>query len=78
MMILLILGLTLTYISSFANVYADEDDSGESPFKEETRLKLIFLFFWGGVYNNSEDESYASSTYPFYIMMLLLICERLA
>ena len=76
-MILLIIGLTLTYVSSFANDYAEKDNS-TSPFSDDTRERLIFLFFWGGVYSDSSHGEYAEATYPFYVIMILLICERLA
>lgn len=75
LMILLIVGLGLVYISSFANLY--ESDIA-SPFEESTRQKLLFFFFWGGVYSDLDYDTYASSTYPFYIMLFLLIVERLS
>lgn len=39
---------------------------------------MLFLFFWAGVYSDIAYETYAMSVYPFYILMFLLIVERLA
>lgn len=75
LMILLIVGLGLTYMSSFAHLY---EDTTESPFEEATRQKLLFFFFWGGVYSDFDYGTYTSSTYPFYILLFLLIIERLS
>jgi hypothetical protein len=77
MMILLIVGLGLIYVSSFAHLH-ETSSSSTSPFSEDTRKRLLFLFFWGGVYSDYDYGTYARSTYPFYILMLLLIMERLA
>ena len=75
MMILLIVGLGLIYVSSFAHLY---ESTTTSPFSESTRQRIMFLFFWGGVYSDFDYGTYARSTYPFYILMVLLIIERLA
>ena len=80
MMILLIVGLCLVYVSSFADLYEDTIDPEEtpSPFSESTRQHMLFLFFWAGVFSDTDYETYARSVYPFYILMVLLIFERLA
>ena len=39
---------------------------------------MIFIFFWSGIYGNEDYEHYAYSAYPFYLLLLLLIFERLA
>ena len=75
--ILLIIGLLLVYVSSFADLYDTETES-ESPFSDSTKQRLLFLFFWTGVYSNSDYEDYATSVYPFYIIVLFLVIERLA
>jgi hypothetical protein len=74
MMILLIVGLALIYISSFSNLYS----SSVTPFNDLTKQRLVFLFFWGGVYSDYDNGSYIESSYPFYILMMLLVFERLA
>ena len=76
-MILLVIGLCLTYISSFAHLYVDES-GGTSPFDSQEKQHLVFLFFWAGVYSDMDYEPYARSVYPFYVLMILLIFERLA
>ena len=79
MMILLIIGLALVYFSSFADLYEESTSSEEpSPFSESTRQHMLFLFFWAGVFSDLDYETYSQSVYPFYILMVLLICERLA
>ena len=51
-MILLIVGLALVYISSFAHLYDDSEES-TSPFSDITKKRIIFLFFWAGVYSDA-------------------------
>jgi len=76
-MILLVVGLGLTYISSFAHLYVEES-GGTSPFSDNEKQRILFLFFWAGVYSDIDYEPYARSVYPFYVLMILLIAERLA
>ena len=75
-MVLLIIGLSLIYISSFAHLY--DDTVTTSPFSTKTKQDLIFFFFWAGVYTDNKYGSYASAVYPFYVVLILLIIERLA
>ena len=53
-MILLTVGLALIYITSFANLYS----SSVSPFEDITKQRLVFLFFWGGVYSDYDSGDY--------------------
>ena len=76
-MILLVVGLGLTYISSFAHLYV-ETSGGTSPFSDSEKQRILFLFFWAGVNSDIDYEPYARSVYPFYVLMMLLIAERLA
>ena len=75
LMILNIIGLALIYISSFAHLY---DSSSSTSFSEDTKERLTFLFFWAGVYSDNTFVTYAESCYPFYVLLILLILERLA
>ena len=50
----------------------------QSPFSYGTRQRLLFLFFWGGVYADYEYGNYAASTYPFFTLLMLLTIERLS
>lgn len=70
--ILLIVGLTLIYCSDFVSNENDED------VRTDTKRKILFLFFWSGVYSDTDYNSYASSVYPFYILMIFLVIERVA
>ena len=54
----------------------DPDDS--IIFKKMTRHNLIFLFFWGGVYSEDHAEHYVRSVYPFYLLMLMAVLERIS
>ena len=74
-MIMLIIGLALVYISSFAHLY---EPGSDNPFSDSVKQQILFLFFWGGVYSDLDYQTYIQSVYPFYILMILLIMERLA
>jgi len=76
LMILVIVGLGLVYITSFAHLYENSDVV--TPFSEHTKQRMMFFFFWAGTYSDDRDASYAAGVYPYYILMLLLIAERLA
>lgn len=74
--VLTIMALLLIYISTFAHLY---DTSGqESPLSEKTKQKIVFLFFWTGVYSDNDNVDYLATVYPFYLLLILLILERLA
>ena len=38
----------------------------------------MFLFFWTGVYADNDNVEYMAAVYPFYLLLILLIIERLA
>ena len=77
LMVLLSMALTLSYISSFEK-YLFGDDSQKLIMSEETRKNLVFLFFWGGFYCDHDKMTYEETTYPFYILLILVIAERIA
>ena len=49
LMIMLIIGLALVYISSFAHLY---EPGSDNPFSDSVKQQILFLFFWGGVYSD--------------------------
>ena len=51
--ILLIVGLTLVYCSDFVS-----NDHNEG-IKTDTKKKILFLFFWSGVYSDKDYDTYA-------------------
>ena len=77
LMILLSMALTLSYISTF-EMYLYSDDSQTPVMSEEARKNLVFLFFWGGFYCDHDKMTYEETTYPFYILLILVIAERIA
>ena len=74
--VLTIMALLLIYISSFAHLYDTSEQ--ESPLSEKTKQKIVFLFFWMGVYADNDNVDYLATVYPFYLLLILLIIERLA
>ena len=77
LMVLLSVALTLSYISTF-EVYLFSGDQEELILSESLRQHLVFLFFWGGFYCDNDRMSYEQTTYPFYILLTLVIAERIA
>ena len=78
LMILLCFALTLSYVSTFEGVL-------ESQAVEKTaslsRQKAVFLLFWAGCFcddKNDGDQDYSYVTYPYYLLLLIVIFERLA
>jgi hypothetical protein len=76
LMILVIVGVTLVYLSWFIHLY--DEDSGDVEVNYEVINDLVFACFWGGVYSDDSWEPYSKSIYPFYVLVILLCGERLA
>ena len=39
---------------------------------------MIFLLFWGGFYVNADLYNFEEVVWPFYVLFILVIIERLA
>ena len=74
-MIMLCFALTLSYMSTFVSYFDNQDN----PFLSDgVRQHMVFLLFWSGFYCGYENASYMQVTYPFYILLICVIVERLA
>ena len=51
---------------------------GLHPEYTGTIHELIFWLFWGGLYKNPEQINEMNSHLPVYIMLVLLIIEKIA
>lgn len=76
-MILLCLALSISYLTTFVSYFDNKTDE-HTVFSEETREYLVFLLFWSGFYCGYTGVSYLQVTYPFYVLLALVIVERLA
>ena len=74
----MILALTLAYLSPFNPLLTELDPDSSIVVAKKTRHNLIFLFFWGGVYSEDGMKQWVHSVYPFYLLMLLAILERVS
>ena len=74
---LIVIALTVIYLSTFARMIVELDPEKSVIIGEESLQLLTFILFWSGVYNDYEDESYFMSAYPFYLLLILLIFERI-
>ena len=71
----MVAAFTMLYISSFANLF--DPHQGTDHMETETKRKLVFIFFWSGTYSDAQYESYLHSSYTYYILLLLLVIERM-
>lgn len=77
-MILLCLALSISYLTTFVSYFDNKSEEQQTVLPEGTREHLIFLLFWSGFYCGYTGVSYLQVTYPFYVLLALVIVERLA
>lgn len=78
-MLLICIALTLCYISTFES-FLQAQDENKKLLSDVQRQHLVFILFWGGFYcdDNSDDHTFRDVTYPYYLLLIIFIMERLA
>ena len=74
-MILLCFALTFCYVSTFKEYWEEQE---EQILSLDHRQRLTFLFFWSGFYCDYGGLNYLEVAGPYYILLIIVILERLA
>jgi hypothetical protein len=68
--------ITLIYFFSFAQFWRSSWST--NPISQELSNKIIFAAFMAGCYTDVLQNDYLRDISPFYVILALLVCERIA
>lgn len=71
-MLLITLFIQVIYLSTAVDAFDSTD-----PDFINTKNEVIFSLFMGGVFSSGENSQYWGDSYPYYIILSLLVIERM-